>query len=662
MIQRFLLLLACVAGGLGLTDLPAQGQPTGRGYEWLETGRHEVGPATIRTAQALWDGVAIDGARRVTWTRGERRLEFRHGPALDPMGPSAVADARYEEVELRDRVQQALAPGFVVAPQHESVYVLDPTTGILHLTHRYLAWRAHPRAEREIAIDANSGSIFRDRSLLRGIDIVGTVEGFAPLDPFPYFGPAGVVPVALPFVSLTPVGQAPTTADAAGGFVIPCPGGPVTVFARLEGPYFSVFNQAGPEAQFIGTLVPGVPQVVTFNATPTDEATAEVSAYHALARSLAFIESLAPGFAPAQVPVDAFVNQPGQCYAFYSPLFAAMYFTPAGAGCPNAAYSTVVAHEYFHHLAFGLGGVYSEPYEEAMADVFAAYAFDTSVVGASFFGLGADLRPLDGNAQFPDPSPDPTVEGLPLAQAFWDLRLNLMADVGPVAGAELAAQLWLSSVLVGDGEVSTSVLTQLLLLDDDDGNLANGTPHGPSILAAFAAHGFTLPLAAITNLGCQLGVGTVELSWDTPMVAYDTITVFRDGVLIAALPGGASQYSDVLPPAGTHFYAVRGETAGVTTVPALCTVAVPAFTTFVRGDANSDGTVNVLDAVRIVGVLFQGVPGTGCQDAMDVNDSGAVDLADVSYLLPHLFLMTQAPPPPYPAPGVDPTPDAILCP
>lgn len=489
------------------------------------------------------------------------------------------------------------------------------------------------------------------------------MSGRVPLDPFPYFGPAGLVTEPLPHLTLSPVGLTPTASDASGSFVIPCPGGAVTVFARLEGPYFSVLNQAGPEVQFIGTLSPGAPQQILFNASPNDEVTAEVSAFHALGRAFAFINELSPGFAPSQVPVDAFVNQPGQCYAFYSPLFAAMYFTAPGAGCPNAAYSTVVAHEYFHHLAFGVGGTYSEPYEEAMADVFAAFTFATSVIGSSFFGLGADLRPLDGSAQFPHPSPDPTVEGLPLAQAFWDMRENLMADVGPVAGAELAAQLWLASFLVGDGEVGVGVLEQLLALDDDDGDPANGTPHGPSILAAFAAHGFLLPVASITDLVCEIGLGSVDLSWSVPAPGvYDAINLFRDGALIATLSGTASEYSDVLPGPGIHFYALSGEVAGTTTTPALCTINVPAFTTFIRGDANGDGAVNVIDAVRIVGVLFQGVPNTVCGDALDANDSGAIDLADVSFLLPHLFLMTPPPPPPYPGAGVDPTPDGISCP
>src|SRR5690606_41724265 len=82
---------------------------------------------------------------------------------------------------------------------------------------------------------------------------------------------------------------------------------------------------------------------------------------------------------------------------------------------------------------------------------------------------------------------------------------------------------------------------------------------------------------------------------------------------------------------------------------------------FVRGEANSDGNIDLSDAVSILGYLFLGLGAPPCLDAADGNDSGTVDLSDPVYLRGHLFSGGDAPPPPFPEPGHDPTADEILC-
>lgn len=83
---------------------------------------------------------------------------------------------------------------------------------------------------------------------------------------------------------------------------------------------------------------------------------------------------------------------------------------------------------------------------------------------------------------------------------------------------------------------------------------------------------------------------------------------------------------------------------------------------FVRGDSNSDGGVNVSDAVATLGYLFLGFSSwVDCADAADANDDGNLNMTDPIYLLEHLFLGGAPPPPPYPEPGPDPTADELDC-
>ena len=60
--------------------------------------------------------------------------------------------------------------------------------------------------------------------------------------------------------------------------------------------------------------------------------------------------------------------------------------------------------------------------------------------------------------------------------------------------------------------------------------------------------------------------------------------------------------------------------------------------TFLRGDANVDGSVDAADPIVILGYLFQGSPVLLlCPDAADVNDDEAVHVSDAINLLAFLF-------------------------
>jgi hypothetical protein len=82
---------------------------------------------------------------------------------------------------------------------------------------------------------------------------------------------------------------------------------------------------------------------------------------------------------------------------------------------------------------------------------------------------------------------------------------------------------------------------------------------------------------------------------------------------------------------------------------------------FVRGDANTDGSCDIADAVFILAHLFAEGADPRCLDAADTNDDGAVNLADGIYILQSLFADGPAIPPPRSGCGVDPTVDALGC-
>ncbi len=93
----------------------------------------------------------------------------------------------------------------------------------------------------------------------------------------------------------------------------------------------------------------------------------------------------------------------------------------------------------------------------------------------------------------------------------------------------------------------------------------------------------------------------------------------------------------------------------------LCFSApVSAQGTFIRGDSNGDGNVQILDAIISLTYLFLDGE-TTCLEALDVDDNADVNMADPIFLLTFLFSGGGPIPSPYPTCGDDPTPDSLLC-
>ncbi len=95
----------------------------------------------------------------------------------------------------------------------------------------------------------------------------------------------------------------------------------------------------------------------------------------------------------------------------------------------------------------------------------------------------------------------------------------------------------------------------------------------------------------------------------------------------------------------------------------------PAGERFVRGDANSDGAINLTDGVVPLLYLFSGGAEPACMDSADANDTGNVEITDAIILFSWLFTGGVAPQPPSPTSpgypgsdcGEDRTDDALGC-
>ncbi|MGA1779569.1 MAG: hypothetical protein ACO4CW_04410, partial [Planctomycetota bacterium] len=76
---------------------------------------------------------------------------------------------------------------------------------------------------------------------------------------------------------------------------------------------------------------------------------------------------------------------------------------------------------------------------------------------------------------------------------------------------------------------------------------------------------------------------------------------------------------------------------------------------FMRGDANGDGAVSLVDVIGILEILFTPVGIPACEDRLDANDDELLNVLDAIALLELLFGGGATIPQPYPSCGVDPT-------
>ncbi|MCA8962253.1 MAG: hypothetical protein KDC38_17130 [Planctomycetes bacterium] len=91
-------------------------------------------------------------------------------------------------------------------------------------------------------------------------------------------------------------------------------------------------------------------------------------------------------------------------------------------------------------------------------------------------------------------------------------------------------------------------------------------------------------------------------------------------------------------------------------------VALPsgAAPSFVRADCNSDGVLDISDAIRVLNLLFV-APDLACLNACDANDDETFDISDAITQLSALFTSGSPPAPPFPDCGEDPTAGSLSC-
>jgi cysteine-rich repeat protein len=132
-----------------------------------------------------------------------------------------------------------------------------------------------------------------------------------------------------------------------------------------------------------------------------------------------------------------------------------------------------------------------------------------------------ELDPVDYEWHWPEDKGESHMEGRIIGGTLWDLRTALRTKLGDDEGRSQTDLIWYESIRRAFD--IPSMYPEALVADDDDGNVANGTPNVCEINAAFEAHGLVDP----SELG-DLGLDLVPVADGRQVVVTESLPVFED--------------------------------------------------------------------------------------------------------------------------------------
>ena len=343
-------------------------------------------------------------------------------------------------------------------------------------------------------LDAGTGRVLDRRTSIHHFDVSGTVSSMLTPGTAPDTATNPEVSEPMFDVRVTS-SQGNAVTDANGDFTIVGATAPVTVTVKYEGPWHNANNQAGTDYSLPATLTQASGNALLMNPSSQALVTAQANSAKWVSGLRNWIRFLDPSDATMDFTATSNCNISSTCNAYYNG--SSVNFYQAGGGCVNTAYSTVVVHEMGHWANDRYGsGNGSDGFGEGNADTFAMYITDQPIVGEGFMGPGTMVRTGLNNRQFcGDSNPGcyggVHADGEVLMGALWKVRARLKTTLGASAGSATADGIFSAWMNVyNDGQIKTIVEEHWLTLDDDDGNIYNGTPNFADIDGGFTDQGF----------------------------------------------------------------------------------------------------------------------------------------------------------------------------
>jgi hypothetical protein len=438
-------------------------------------------------------------------------------------------------------------------------------------------------------VDAVDGGVVHQETSIHHFDVGGTLSTLATGGVYPDTASNPEVPLPMNRARVTGSGGAGTVyTDANGNFNFPGVNGPINITVEYFGDWADVRNNVGADHTETFNGVSGTGNVLTMNSATPALVTSQANSFLGIGELRDWIRSVNPSDGTADFRAVSNNNLTSTCNAYFDG--SSVNFYQAGGGCPNTAYSTVVAHEMGHwfNVLYGTGNG-SDGMGEGNADVWAILLYNTPLLGADFITPGSPLRNGNNQLQFcGDNNPgchgggSVHTNGQVWMGAVWKVYKRIR-DAYDLTTADMVTDAlflgWMNSY--NQTQIKSVIETQWLTLDDDNGNIDDGTPHYPQIDGGFREQGFPgydlalIGISGVTQLPDQNSeIGPYVVDAAATSLIGSTITGLElfysvDGGNFTALPmssTGGNGYTAGIPgqvsPAVVRYYVQATDSLG----------------------------------------------------------------------------------------------------
>ncbi|MAE70146.1 MAG: hypothetical protein CME06_06715 [Gemmatimonadetes bacterium] len=403
-----------------------------------------------------------------------------------------------------------------------------------------------------VLVDAADGRVLDAWDANRYIDVPGRITGLV----YPEYGIDPGVSAPLPHAKMEIVGQSVAYTDADGFFTAPVDGpGSYTYKTKLRGLWAKADEFLAIDPKRSGDATAGDSLLVDWDGSKAEKD--QRNGYYHATQQHDFIKAIDPDFTGTDYQMNVRVGIGFMDNAFWDG-FGINFGAGRNLFRNLAEYSDVVLHEYTHGTTDRIYGFLqpSSAMHEGFSDYWACTVNDDPQVGEGMM-LNGDpyLRTIENDKVYPDDLVgEGHIDGEIIAGAMWDTRLAL--------GATSADDIFHFARYLKAKKMDVYAI-DVLITDDDDGNLLNGTPHGSRIHQAFSHHGLLDAIdlvLAVPEPPAPLSPGDA-VSWEVELSNGDAWDHAVD-IWVEAGPFLVEVDQDVVVPPGSSTVTVSG------TVPA----------------------------------------------------------------------------------------------
>ncbi len=411
-------------------------------------------------------------------------FRFKYGQLSQVINQS-YSEAIYEPTSTNFDMSGVFDPSFKIIPEQKADFfrvAFDKDLQGYRLRKvRSVSLSNKAGAYLKAQVDVDSGEVFevKDTKLFASLSVSGPVHERW------YHEPLVVAP--FPFLSLT-AGQSRVTTDEAGQSIgIDTLSAPA--FSHLNGPFVSIENLSG-------TTVAGTAMADNGNwilklpkgdmAPHLDKITSQSMVFLAITKLNQQLKRYinAPWL---NRPLVAYTNLNRTCNAHWDGRTINLY--SGDSQCANTGLITdVIYHEFGHGLDANTGGIEDGAFSEGFGDILAMTMTHSNLLGIGFFVDGAGpVRDLAADKIYPRDAGEVHDEGMIIGSTFWDLYVALKDRFGEETAGHMLSNY--SYKMIFTARTYLDVYHALLVIDDNDANLSNGTPNLCLLNEVFSQHG-----------------------------------------------------------------------------------------------------------------------------------------------------------------------------